>query len=91
MNQLIYVANEIYKSFDDGYKVRRIFLHIPKVFDKVLHLGLYYKLKHSIMSGKLSNTLTNYLRQKNILGKLLDIFLENRTQKVTQVLTWRTT
>ena len=35
INQLISITHETYKSFDDGYKVRGVFLDISKVFDKV--------------------------------------------------------
>ena len=45
MNQLLYITHEIYKSFDDGYEVRGVFLDISEVFDKVWHNGLIYKFK----------------------------------------------
>ena len=35
INQLLSITHEIYKSFDDGYKVRGVFLDISKAFDKV--------------------------------------------------------
>ena len=35
INQLLSITYEIYKSFDDGWEVRGIFLDISKVFDKV--------------------------------------------------------
>ena len=35
INQLLSITHEIYKSFDDGYEVRGVFLDISKVFDKV--------------------------------------------------------
>ena len=34
-NQLLAITHEIYKSFDDGYEVRGVFLDISKAFDKV--------------------------------------------------------
>ena len=34
-NQLLAITHEIYKSFDDGYEVRGVFLDISKSFDKV--------------------------------------------------------
>ena len=35
INHLLSITYEIYKSFDDGWEVRGIFLDISKVFDKV--------------------------------------------------------
>ena len=35
INQLLSITHKIYKSFDDGLKVRGIFLDISKAFDKV--------------------------------------------------------
>ena len=68
INQLVSITHEIYKSFDDGYEVRGVFLDILKAFDKVWHQGLHYKLRQNGISGELLNILTN--------------FLDNRTQRV---------
>ena len=38
-NQLLSITNEIYKSFDDGFDVRSIFLDISKAF------GIKYGMK----------------------------------------------
>ena len=35
INQFLPIAHEIYKSFDDGWEVRGIFLDISKAVDKV--------------------------------------------------------
>ena len=45
--QLLSITHEIQKSFDESppIDVRAIFLDISKVFDKVCHKGLIYKLK----------------------------------------------
>ena len=40
INQLLSIAHEIYKSFDDGFEVRSVFLDISKAFDKVWHDGI---------------------------------------------------
>ena len=40
INQLVAITHEIYKSFDDGFEVRGVFLDISKAFDKVWHEGL---------------------------------------------------
>ena len=45
MNQLLSITRDIYQSFDNGFKVRGVFLDISKAFDKVWHKGLIYKLK----------------------------------------------
>ena len=60
-NQLIAITHEIYKSFDDGYEVRGVFLHISKAFDKVWHQDLHYKLRQNGIADKLLNTFTNFL------------------------------
>ena len=68
INQLISITHEIYKSFDDGYEVRGVFLDISKAFDKVWYQELHYKLRQNGISGELLNILTD--------------FLDNRTQSV---------
>ena len=68
INQLISITHEIYKSFDDSYELRGVFIDISKAFDKVWHQGLHYKLRQNGISGKLLNILTD--------------FLDNRTQRV---------
>ena len=35
INQHLIITHDIYKSFDDGYEVRDVFLNISKAFDKV--------------------------------------------------------
>ena len=68
INQLISITHKIYKSFDDGYEVRGVFIDISKAFYKVWHQGLHYNLRQNGISGELLNTLTD--------------FLDNRTQRV---------
>ena len=60
INQLISITHEIYKSFDDGYEVRGVFLDISKAFDKVWHQYVHYKLRQNGISGELLNILTNF-------------------------------
>ena len=68
LNQLLSITNEIYKSFDDGWEVRGVFLDISKVFDKVWHQGVILKLKQNGISG-------------NLL-MIIEDFLSNRYQRV---------
>ena len=70
INQLISITHEIYKSFDDGYEVRDVFLDISKAFDKVWHQGLHYKLGQNGISGKLLNTLTDFLDNRTQMGHI---------------------
>ena len=35
INQFLSITHEIYKSFDDAWEVRGVFLDITKAFDKV--------------------------------------------------------
>ena len=64
INQLIFITREIYKSFDDGYEVRGVFLDVSKAFDKVWHQGIHYELRQKGISGELLNILTepNFLK-----------------------------
>ena len=50
INQLLSITHNIYKSFDDGYEVRGVFLDISKAFDKVWHDGLIFKLQENGIS-----------------------------------------
>ena len=60
INQLFSITHNIYKSFDDGYEVRGVFLDISKVFDKVWHDGLIFKLQENGISGNLLNVLKHF-------------------------------
>ena len=63
-DSLLAITHEIYKSFDDGYEVRGVFLDISKVFDKVWHKGLIYKLKQNGISGKPLNLIIDFLSNR---------------------------
>ena len=58
---MLSITHEIYKSFDDGYNVRGVFLDISKAFDKVWHNGLIYKLKQNGVSCNLLNLIIDFL------------------------------
>ena len=68
INQLFSITDEIYKSFDDGYELRGVFVDISKASDKVWHQGLHYQLRQNGISGDLLNILTD--------------FVDNRSQRV---------
>ena len=72
-NQLLSITLEIFKSFDDGWEVRGVFLDISKTFDKVWHEGLLLKLRLKRISG-------------NLL-KFMEDFLEIRYRRI--VLNWQ--
>ena len=44
INQLLSITHDIYRSFDNGFEVRGVYLDISKAFDKVWHKDLTYKL-----------------------------------------------
>ena len=54
VHQLLSITHEIYKAFDanPSLEVRGVFLHSLKVFDKVWHDSLMYKLKRLGICGK---------------------------------------
>lgn len=62
MNQLISIAYEVFKSFDEGYQVRRVFLDRFQAFDKVWHEDLLFKLKQNDISGNLLSVYTDFLK-----------------------------
>ena len=64
INQLLSVTHEIYLSFDNEFEVRYVFLDIPKVFDKVWHEGIKFKLKQNGISDDLLNILSDFLRNR---------------------------
>ena len=63
-NQLLLITHEIYKSFDEGFEVKGVFLDISKRFDKVWHEGLIFKLKQNGICGNLINLLCDFLRNR---------------------------
>ena len=69
--QLISITHEIYRSRDQDYQVRSVFLDISKTFDKVWHKDLLYKIKENGINGPLLNVLEDFLssrKQKVVLN-----------------------
>ena len=64
--QLLPITHEIYKSFycNPPGEMRGIFIDISKVFDKVWHEGLIFKLKTYGIDGDLLKLLVNYLEDR---------------------------
>ena len=61
VNQLLAITHKIYKSFDEGFEVRGVFLCTSKAFDKVWHEGLLLKLNQNGISGNLLKLLRDFL------------------------------
>ena len=61
VNQLLAITHKIYKSFDEGFEVRGVFLDISKGFDKVWQEGLFVKLNQNGISGNLLKLLRDFL------------------------------
>ena len=64
INQLVSITHEICNSFDEGLKVRSVFLDISKVFDKVWHKGLLFELSQNGISGNLLGRLSSTLSDR---------------------------
>ena len=64
INQPMSITHEIYKSFDDSWEERIIFLHKSKAVDKVWHEGLLLKLKIKGISGNLLKIMKDFLANR---------------------------
>ena len=60
--QLLSITHEIYKSFDEGFEVRGVFLDISRAFDRVWHDSLIFKLQENGISGKLLLLLNDFFK-----------------------------
>ena len=73
---------EICQSFDEGFDVRSVFLDISKIFEKVWHDGLIFKLKQDGIFGNLLNLVSNFLRnrrQRVVLNGQTSSWADNTT------------
>ena len=57
INQLLSINCGIYKSFDDEFEVRSLFLDISKAVDKVSHQRIIFKQRLNGISADLLNCL----------------------------------
>ena len=64
INELLSIADGIDHSMDEGYEIRVVFLDISKVFDKVWHKDLTFRLKQNGISGNLRNIFEDFLRNR---------------------------
>ena len=64
INQLLSITHKIYKSFNDGFEVRGVFLDTSKAFDKVWHKGIIFRLKQNGISSKLLSVLFDFLKDR---------------------------
>ena len=64
INQVLSITHQIYSFFDGGFEVRSVFLYISKVFDKVWHEGIIFKLKQNSILDDLLNILSSFLRNR---------------------------
>jgi hypothetical protein len=64
-NQLIAITQNIYRSLDSGKDVCANFLDVSKVFDKVWHEGLIFKLRQFGITGTFISLLENYLTDRS--------------------------
>ena len=77
VNQLLAITHEIYKSFDEGFEVRGVFLDISKAFDKIWHEGLLLKLNQNGISGNLLKLLRDFLsfrKQRVVSNRFWNLF-----------------
>ena len=78
VNQLLSVIHNLYKRFDayPTLKTRGVFLDMSKVFDKVWHQGLIFKIKSAGVSDSLLNLIERFLSNKS-----LRVLLNGHTSK----------
>ena len=56
------ITRKIYQSSDNGFEVRCVFFDVSKVFDKVWHDGLIFKLSQYTISGNLLQFVKSFLK-----------------------------
>ena len=61
VNQLLATTHETYKSFNEGFYVREVFLDISKAFNKVWNESLLFKLNQNGIFGNLFKFLQYFI------------------------------
>ena len=71
INQLLAITHDISEVFNGNspHEIRSVFLDISKVFDKIWHESLLYKLQSMSISGKLYKLLENGWFQRVVLNE----------------------
>ena len=66
MNQLLSISHKIYTDFEEtpSRETHAIFLDFSKVFDKVWHEGLLYKLECNRIAGNRAHLIQNFLSNR---------------------------
>ena len=78
VNQLLSITHNSFKPFDDGLETKIVFLDISKVFDKVCHEWLLYKLEQNGISGDVLRFVADlfyHRKQRAALEKYLNFEL----------------
>ena len=75
--QLVDIYHSICNAFDNNQFSCMVFCDISKVFDRVWHKGLIYKLKQYDTSEKLLSFLANYLSNRKQSVLLNDVISSN--------------
>ena len=71
-NQLLFIADEVYKSLDCGYDVRGVFIENPKAVDKIQHNVVVFKSEQNGVSESLRIFLQDYLDERKERIVLID-------------------
>ena len=64
INQLLSINHEIYSYFDECLEVINVLFDNSKVFDRVWHDGIIFKLTQNGISGNLLNLLRDSLNER---------------------------
>ena len=66
LNQLLSISHKIYTGFEEtpSRVTRAVFLDFSKVFDKICHEGLLYKLECCENAGNLLHLIQNFLSNR---------------------------
>ena len=88
VSQLLAINHEIYKSFDEGFENRGVFLDLSKAFDNAWYKGLLLKLNQDGISGNLSKLLRDFFSHRKRVVLNGQHSSEDVTAGVPQGLLW---